>query len=59
VRRRRSKLFWETCLESGWLRNGTWTDKPVERKLTREELREAYRIWVVHEDIREGRVKAA
>jgi hypothetical protein len=57
--KRRPGLFWETCLETGWLKNGKWTDKPVERKLTREELREAYRVWVVHSDIREGRVKAA
>jgi hypothetical protein len=52
-------LFHETCLERGWLRNGTWADDPVERKLTREELAECYRIWVVHRDIRDGRVKAA
>jgi hypothetical protein len=45
--KRRPGLFHETCLETGWLKNGTWTDKPVERKLSREELAEAYRIWVV------------
>jgi hypothetical protein len=57
--KRRSGLFHETCTEVGWLRNGTWTAEPVERKLTREELAEAYRIWIVHSDIRTGRVKAA
>jgi hypothetical protein len=56
---RLSGLFHDYCLETGWLKNGTWADKPVERKLTREELREAHRIWVVHSDIREGRVRAA
>jgi hypothetical protein len=56
--KRRSGLFHEHCLETGWLKNGTWTAEPVERKLTREELAEAYRLWIVHEDIREGRVSA-
>jgi hypothetical protein len=54
---RRSGLFYGTCLEAGWLRDGRWSDKPVERKLTKAELSEAYRVWVVHRDIREGRVK--
>jgi hypothetical protein len=57
--RRRSGLFNETCLETGRLKNGTWADKPVERKLTREELSEAYRLWIVHSDIRTGQAKAA
>jgi hypothetical protein len=55
--RRRSRLFNETCLETGWLRDGTWTSRPVERKLTRAELAEAYRLWLVYTDVREGRVK--
>jgi hypothetical protein len=55
---RRSGLFRGTCLESGWLRNGTWSTKPVERKLTKVELREAYRLWAVHRDIREGKARA-
>jgi hypothetical protein len=55
--KRRAGLFFETCTESGWLRNGTWAATPVERKLTREELREAYRLWVAHGDVRAGRVK--
>jgi len=58
VVKRRSGLFYETCTETGWLKNGTWTDEPVERKLTKAELAEAYRIWVVHGDIRTGQVKA-
>jgi hypothetical protein len=58
VKRRSGRLFHETCLETGWLKNGTWTAEPVERKLTREELAEAYRLWVVHGDIRTGQVKA-
>jgi hypothetical protein len=57
-RRSGGGLFWDTCLERGWLKNGIWTDKPVERKLTREEQAECYRLWVVHEDIRTRRVKA-
>ena len=56
--KRRSGLFHEHCLETGWLKNGTWTDKPVERKLTKKELAECYVLWVEHSDIREGRVKA-
>jgi hypothetical protein len=56
--KRRSGLFNEICTETCWLKNGTWTAEPVERKLTREELAEAYRIWVVHEEIRTGRVSA-
>jgi hypothetical protein len=58
MRRRRSGLFNETCLESGWLKNGKWVGEPVERKLSREELAEAYRLWVVHRDIRTGQAKA-
>jgi hypothetical protein len=54
---KRSGLFRETCLESGWLRNGSWSAKPVERKLTKAELREAYRLWAVHADIRQGKAK--
>jgi hypothetical protein len=57
MRRKRSGLFNETCLETGWLKNGTWAAEAVERKLTREELSEAYRLWRDHSDIREGRVK--
>jgi hypothetical protein len=57
MRRKRSGLFWESCYESGWLPNGTRSAEPVERKLTRKELSEAYRIWIEHSDIREGRVK--
>jgi hypothetical protein len=34
--KKRSGLFHETCLETGWLKNGTWTDEPVERKLTND-----------------------
>jgi hypothetical protein len=56
--KRRSGLFHETCTEVGWLRNGTWTAEPVERRLTKAELAEAYRIWAVHGDIRTGQVKA-
>jgi hypothetical protein len=55
--RRHSGLFHDHCLESGWLRNGTWSAEPVERRLTKAELAEAYRLWVVHSDIREGLVK--
>jgi hypothetical protein len=51
-------LFRETCWESGWLKGDVWADEPVERKLTKKELSEAYRLWVVHADIREGRVEA-
>jgi hypothetical protein len=58
MRRKRSGLFWENCRETGWLKDGTWTDEPVERRLTKEELREAYRIWIVHSDIRTGQAKA-
>lgn len=54
---RRAGLFRETCLERGWLRDSTWASRPVERKLTRVELAEAYRLWVVHTDIRTGLVK--
>jgi hypothetical protein len=54
---KRSGLFHGTCWESGWLlRGGSWSAKPVERRLTKAELREAYRLWAVHADIREGRV---
>jgi hypothetical protein len=56
--KRRSGLFRDTCLESGWLKNGTWASEPVERKLTKEELREAYKLWARHADIRTGQVKA-
>ena len=55
--KRRPGLFNESCFETGWLKNGLWTDEPVERKLTRKELREACRLWAVHRDIREGQVK--
>jgi hypothetical protein len=55
--KRRPGLFRETCLESGWLRDGSWSEKPVERRLTRKELSEAYRLWVVHRDVREGQAK--
>jgi hypothetical protein len=55
--KRRPGLFNETCRETGWLKTGTWSAEPVERKLTRKELSEAYRIWIEHSDIREGRVK--
>ena len=58
MKKRSGGLFWDTCLETGWLKNGTWTNEPVERNLTREEIAEAYRLWIVHSDIREGRVKA-
>jgi len=57
--RRRSNLFSETCHETGWLKSGKWAAEPVERRLTREELAECYRLWLVHRDIREGQVKAA
>ena len=53
----RSGLFREHVWESGRLRDGTWSDKPVKRRLTKKEAAEAYRLWVVHADIREGRVK--
>ena len=56
--RRRSGVFHNHCLESGWLKNGTWTAEPVERRLTKAELAECYRLWVVHGDIRTGQVKA-
>jgi hypothetical protein len=56
--RRRSGLFHETCLETGWLKNGTWTPEPVERKLTKAEVAECYRLWIEHSDIRTGQVKA-
>jgi hypothetical protein len=56
--KRRPGLFRETWAERGWLPNGTWSESPVERRLTRAELREAYRLWAVHRDIREGRTKA-
>jgi hypothetical protein len=56
--KRRPGLFNDLCRETGWLRNGLWTDEPVERQLTREELRECYRIWIEHSDIRTGQVKA-
>lgn len=55
--KRRSGLFHEYCRESGWLKDGRWADEPVERKLTREELAECYRLWRKHRDIREGEVK--
>jgi hypothetical protein len=55
---KRPGLFHATCVESGWLRDGSWTAKPVERKLTREELREAYRLWAVHRDVREGKARS-
>jgi hypothetical protein len=56
-RKRRPGLFRETCFECGWLRNGSWSERPVERRLTREELSEAYRLWVVHADVRTGQAK--
>lgn len=55
--RRRPGLFYGTCLESGWLKDGTWADEPRERRLTKEELREAYRVPAKHADIRLGRPK--
>jgi hypothetical protein len=57
VKKRSTGLFSPTCWESGWLRDGSWAAVPVERKLTRAELFDAYRLWVKHADIREGRVK--
>ena len=39
---------------------GHWVDPiPGERlrRVTREEMREAWRLWVRHRDIREGRVE--
>jgi hypothetical protein len=56
VKKRSTGLFWETCWETGWLRDGSWAAVPVERKLTRAELAEAYRLWIAHRDVREGRV---
>jgi hypothetical protein len=56
--KRRSSLFHETCFETGWLKNGKWAAEPVERKLSREELAECYRLWIVHSDIRTGQAKA-
>jgi hypothetical protein len=56
--KRRSGLFNETCTETGWLKNGTWTAEPAERRLTQKELAECYELWRNHSDIREGRVKA-
>jgi hypothetical protein len=55
--KRRSGLFFETCTESGWLKDGSWAAKPVERKLTRAELRVAYQLWIAHADVRAGQVK--
>jgi hypothetical protein len=57
MKRRGSGLFFETCVERGWLRDGTWAEEPVERPLRREELAEAYRLWRDHADIRKGQVK--
>lgn len=55
--RRRGGLFRDYVWESGWLRDGSWSSKPVERRLTKKEAAEAYDLWVRHADIREGRVK--
>ena len=55
--KRRTGLFLETCWESGWLKDGSWSASPVERTLKREELAEAYRVWVKHADIRTGKAK--
>jgi hypothetical protein len=55
--KRSGGLFRETCLECGWVK-GVWVEEPVERRLTKAELREAYRLWAVHRDIREGRAQA-
>jgi hypothetical protein len=55
--KRRSGLFFETCTDSGWLKDGRWAAEPVERRLRREELAEAYRVWVKHADIRTGQLK--
>jgi hypothetical protein len=55
--KRRPGLFRETCLERGWLKGDVWAGKPVERKLKREEIAEAYRLWVKHADIRTGQAK--
>ena len=52
--KRRSGLFREHCLESGWLLDGTWAPKPVLRRLTKKEAAEAYDLWVRHIDIRLG-----
>lgn len=57
MRRRDGGLFYPDCLERGWLKNGSSTNEPVERRLTKKELSEAHRLWIVHSDIREGRVK--
>jgi hypothetical protein len=57
--RRRSSFFHEICTERGWLQNGAWAAEPVERKLTKAELAECYRLWIEHSDIRTtGQVKA-
>jgi len=45
---RRSRLFHDHCLETGWLRDGIWTDTPVRRRLTKKEQADAYRLWIAH-----------
>jgi hypothetical protein len=45
--KRRPPLFDVYCVENG-----------VKRRLRRQELREAWRLWCKHADIRLGRVKA-
>ena len=58
-RQQRSKggLFWPVCIETGFLRDGSWSAHPVERDLTRKEIAEAHRLWAKHADIRRGLVK--
>lgn len=48
MRRRQPALFAGYLLENG-----------VRRRATAAELREAWRIWCKHSDVRMGRVKAA
>jgi hypothetical protein len=58
MKRRSSSLFRDVLRERGFLRDGTWSSAWVERKLTKAEKAECYRLWVKHADIRLGRVSA-
>jgi hypothetical protein len=46
MRRKRPPFFSGFCIEDG-----------VRRRLRRDELREAWRLWSKHADIRTGRVR--
>lgn len=47
--KRKRPAFWNSHWE-------TLDGKPI-RRITREEYRELWRLWMKHKDIREGRVK--